>query len=137
MISRSLVAAAVALSGVFAAPTPADVAERSLVTGLLGDVVQDIDSALQAGQWSSVLSNLRKATPTATPTAIPQAFSTLSSIHAASPSSLYDYDAALVANGLVSGTVDSLLSFVQGALTGENSDANMSVRLWQRTCDYS
>lgn len=123
---RSLLVATLSLCGSsLAAPTPVDVAERSLITGVLSSVVADVNNALSAGDWSSVLSQLTKATPTATPTAVSQAFSTLSSIHAASPSNLYAYDAALVANGLVSGSIDSLLSFVEGGLTGENSDANM------------
>lgn len=112
-----------------AAPAPVEkIEDRGLISGLLGTVIGDINAAAKAGNSSALVSAYKSCSQTATPTAVPQAMSTLSAIAAASPSSIHDFNAALIANGLVVDSVDSILTGVLGALVGENSDLNINLR---------
>ncbi|KAG9541308.1 hypothetical protein KCV04_g22644, partial [Aureobasidium melanogenum] len=151
MQGLSTVLALLSLTGsAFARPAPAEpvpsptttaiasLEDRDLIgdlTGatndLLGDVVGDINNALSevgAGKivgtqaWSTISSALCQVTATATQTNAASAISQLSSIHAAKPSAnLYEFVAAVAAEGLTANTVNDLLGFVDGLATGENS----------------
>ncbi|KEQ62899.1 alpha/beta-hydrolase, partial [Aureobasidium melanogenum CBS 110374] len=58
----------------------------------------------------------------------------LSSIHAARPSAnLYEFVAAVAAEGLTANTVNDLLGFVDGLATGENSMSNVNLQAPKNT----
>ena len=104
------------------APTPVELEERAAVSG---SAVASVNVAVNAGNPTSILKALSSVTPTATPTAISQALSSLSAIHAASPTNIWSYNAALVSNGLVSSNVASLASTLASILSGGNSMLNV------------
>ncbi|KAG9965175.1 alpha/beta-hydrolase, partial [Aureobasidium melanogenum] len=163
MQGLSTVLALLSLTGsAFARPAPADpvpsptttaiasLEDRGLIgdlTGatndLLGDVVGDINNALSevgAGKivgtqaWSTISSALCQVTATATQTNAASAISQLSSIHAAKPSAnLYEFVAAVAAEGLTANTVNDLLGFVDGLATGENSMSNVNLQAPKNT----
>lgn len=139
MRSAPIAIALVGLAGsVIAAPPPApqvtpppslaELEERGLIGGLLGGVLgavfSDINSAVSAGNLGALTSALKKVTATATPTDVAQASATLAAIQSASPSSLFEYAAALAANGLVVNDISSLLTSTLGQFTGANSLTN-------------
>ncbi|KAG9515292.1 alpha/beta-hydrolase, partial [Aureobasidium melanogenum] len=158
MQGLSTVLALLSLTGsVFARPAPAEpvpsptitaissLEDRGLVgdlTGaandLLGDVVGDINNALSevgAGEivgtqaWSTISSALCQVTATTTQNNAASAISQLSSIHAAKPSAnLFEFVAAVAAEGLTANTVNDLLGFVDGLATGENSMSNVNLQ---------
>ena len=126
--------------------TPAHLEERQ--TGLVGELLGVVDDVLgiavsnlngvfsdvAAGKivgtagWSSIQSALRPVTATTTQTNVASAISTLSAIHSAQPSAnLYQFLAALVAEGLTVDSANDALNFVDGVLTGENNMNNVYV----------
>ncbi|THY21932.1 alpha/beta-hydrolase [Aureobasidium pullulans] len=108
------------------------------VNGVLGDAVGDINSALSkvgAGQlagnqaWSTISSALAQVTATKTQTNAASAISQLSSIHAAKPSAnLFEFVAAIAAEGLTANSVTDLLGFVDGLASGQNSMSNVNIQ---------
>jgi len=128
-----------------AAPTPArqeaDLKERQLLsvvdgllTGVVGTVVSDLNSLPSSttgtAGYATALELLQSVTPTASPTSPEQAISALSSIYKASPTpnNLYAALAEQVAEGLTGEDVNSVVSFLDGALTGENSEVNVNTK---------
>ncbi|KAK6007932.1 hypothetical protein QM012_004746 [Aureobasidium pullulans] len=124
---------------------PASLEDRSLIgdlmgdtNGLLGDVVGDINNALSevgVGEivgtqaWSTISSALAQVTATTTQTNAASAISQLSSIHAAKPSAnLFEFVAAVAAEGLTANSVNDLLGFVDGLASGENSMSNVNIQ---------
>lgn len=110
----------------------AAIEERQILNGVLSAVnglLGNINSAVAAGNPSSVVSALVKVTPTARPTNIAGVVSKQSSIWA-SPSTRTDFFAAVatqVANGLVlDGTLNAALT--GGLPVGENSVNNNNQR---------
>ena len=97
-----------------AAPTPAE-------TG---------DALVKRDDYSSILSSLTPIRATATPTSPSQAIKSLSSIFEASPTqaTLYDAVAEIIQDGLCADSVADLLGFVDGSLTGDNSEANVNLK---------
>lgn len=154
----STVLAILSLAGsAFARPAPvepvpsptttaaASLEDRSLIgdltgdtNGVLGDVVGDINNALSevgVGEivgtqaWSTISSALAQVTATTTQTNAASAISQLSSIHAAKPSAnLYEFAAAVAAEGLTANSVNDLLGFVDGLASGENSMSNVNIQ---------
>lgn len=131
-------------------PSPATTATASLedrdligsltgaVGGVLGDAVGDINDALSkvgAGEivgtqaWSTISSALAQVTATKTQTNAASAIAQLSSIHAAKPSAnLFEFVAAVAAEGLTANSVNDLLGFVDGLASGENSMSNVNIQ---------
>ncbi|CAD0088711.1 unnamed protein product [Aureobasidium mustum] len=158
MQGTSIVLAFLSLAGsAFARPAPAEpvpspsvtaiasLEDRSLIgdllgdsNGLLGDVVGDINNVLSevgVGEvvgtqaWSTISSALAQVTATTTQTNAASAISQLSSIHAAKPSAnLFEFVAAVAAEGLTANNVNDLLGFVDGLATGENSMSNVNIQ---------
>ena len=158
MQGTSIVLAFLSLGGsAFARPAPAEpvpspsvtaiasLEDRSLIgdligdtNGLLGDVVGDINNVLSevgVGEvvgtqaWSTISSALAQVTATTTQTNAASAISQLSSIHAAKPSAnLFEFVAAVAAEGLTANNVNDLLGFVDGLATGENSMSNVNIQ---------
>ncbi|EMD00999.1 hypothetical protein BAUCODRAFT_191248 [Baudoinia panamericana UAMH 10762] len=127
------------------APTPtsndASIIERGLISGLLGDASGVVGTAVSklnnlgststgSAGYSSALSLLQSVTPTASPTDVQQASATLSAIFQASPTpnNLYAAIGELVAQGLTTDNVGTAAEFVEGALTGQNSEININLR---------
>ncbi|KAK7699340.1 hypothetical protein SLS64_011798 [Diaporthe eres] len=131
-LAGSAIAAPPPAPQVTPAPSLADLEDRGLIGGLvggvlggvLGPVFSDINSAVSAGNLGALTSALKKVKATATPTDVSQASATLAAIHSASPSSLFEYAAALAANGLVVSDINSLLTSTLGQFTGANSLTN-------------
>lgn len=117
-----------------AAPTPtedhADLQQR----GLVGDAINDLNSVasgLTSGDVvDNLLEDLKLVTATAAPTSPEQAISTLSDILQATPtpSNIYAAVGDLVAAGLTTENANSVVDFVDGLLTGENSESNVNLR---------
>lgn len=118
--------------------TAPSLGDRGLVGDVLGDVVGDIDDVLSkvgAGQiagneaWSSISSALTKVTATTTQTQAASAISQLASIHSARPSAnLFEFVAAVAAEGLTADSVTDLLASVEGLASGQNSMSNDNVQ---------
>lgn len=122
----SLCGAALALPAAAPVPTPApQLDERQDLGAVLEGIESAIGSALDSGDLTSVLSELKSVTATSTPADPTQAVSKLSSIHAsATPSSIYEYAADLLAEGLVTEDIETVIEYVEGVATGENSMSN-------------
>jgi len=125
----SIYASVSALPTPVAEPTPIITNEpRGVLSNILGNVETDLALAVSAVEPSSVLSDLLLQSATATPTAVSQAFATLSSIYAAKPSNIFDYNAALIANGLVSDSVEEVIAGVASEFSPEDSSTNINLR---------
>lgn len=99
--------------------------ERQLLGGLLRGLLSGINNAVSKGDTNGILNNLKQANPTATPTSPEQASKAIAQIvQTAKPSNIFQYSAMLSANGLVSGTLASLINGLGGQLTGQNSASN-------------
>jgi len=106
--------------------------------GVLGDAVGDINDVLSkvgVGEivgtqaWSTISSALAQVTATKTQTNAASAIAQLSSIHAAKPSAnLFEFVAAVAAEGLTANSVTDLLGFVDGLASGENSMSNVNIQ---------
>ncbi|KAI5248659.1 alpha/beta-hydrolase [Aureobasidium subglaciale] len=154
----SIVLALLSLTGsALARPAPADpvpspevttaasLEDRDLISdltgavgGVLGDAVGDINNVLSkvgVGQlagnqaWSSISSALAQVTATKTQTNAASVIAQMSSIHAAKPSAnLFEFVAAIAAEGLTANSVTDLLGFVEGLASGQNSMSNVNVQ---------
>lgn len=108
------------------------------LSNVLGDAVGDIDNALSevgvgklvgTQAWSTISSALAQVTATKTQTNAASAISQLSSIHAAKPSAnLFEFVAAVAAEGLTADSPNDLLGFVDGLASGENSMSNVNIQ---------
>lgn len=121
-----LAAAAVLSGSVSGAPQPSETVplERGLVSGLLNRV----SDAVKDGDGDGVLDAMHGLVPTKTPKSVEEASAIIESIAAtASPSSLAEYNAQLMANGILFGTVDQLFDlfdYAEGLVSEENSFKN-------------
>jgi len=111
----------------FAAPAAEITASLTLSdidNGLLEGVVSDLDNILVgigngdiAGQnaWSSISSAVQTVTATTKPVAAASAIESLASIYSARPSAnAFEYAASLVAEGLTSSDMSSVLRLAEG-----------------------
>ncbi|KEQ86288.1 alpha/beta-hydrolase [Aureobasidium pullulans EXF-150] len=107
-------------------PTPVP---TNVNNGLLGGVVSDLSNVLAgvgngdiAGQdaWSSISSAVQTVTATTTPVAAASAIESLASIYSARPSAnAFEYAASLVAEGLTSSDMSSVLGSIDGNGTAD------------------
>ncbi|RMX89010.1 hypothetical protein D0869_01196 [Hortaea werneckii] len=110
-----------------------DLTDGDLI-GVVGDALdslQDIgQDASSVGGLGGVVSQLTSIRPTATPSSQEQAMSQVSAVFQASPTPNNIFAAAgrLVADGLTGDDAESLLDFIEGGLTGENSENNDNPR---------
>jgi hypothetical protein len=127
-------------SASIAAPTPAqkegDIESRQLLGGLLdgvlGGVLSSVNDIFDGNTdsddpYGSIIDILRPLTSTTTkPSNQEEASAAISSVFQASPTpeNLVDAAAQLVAQGLTLDNVQGALDFVDGVLTGENSEQN-------------
>lgn len=101
--------------------------------GLLTDVLSTVDQAAQGkldSPISSILGGLTSIAPAATQTDISQASATLSSICNASPTptNIYAEIAQLAASGLTADNLGTLLDYVEGGVSAEDSSNNRNTR---------
>ncbi|GAB1737524.1 hypothetical protein NU219Hw_g1835t1 [Hortaea werneckii] len=110
-----------------------DLTDGDLI-GVVGDALdslQDIgQDASSVGGLGGVVSQLTSIRPTATPSSQEQAMSQISAVFQASPTPNNIFAAAgrLVADGLTGDDAESILDFIEGGLTGENSENNDNPR---------
>ena len=133
----SLLSGLVAVSAVPGAqkPAPHDLENRQLVSGLLGGVTNGLDDAV-----SSLLGDLKQAVrrhdrskvvdilgnikPTRNITDINEAIKAVTEVSKSDAPNLIEYQARLVANGIITGTVSDLLDYAEGLVTGESGSNN-------------
>jgi hypothetical protein len=121
------------------AATPAPLEERNkavsgLVSGVLDGVdgfvrglLGNLDNAVNRGDRDEVIDILRQVKPSkGSFTTTEEAFSRVRDIAHQSGKDLniFDFAAQLMANGLISGTVDGLFDYVQGFSSNESSSNN-------------
>jgi hypothetical protein len=125
-----------------AAPTPTqdggDIERRQLLSGLggvLGNTLVAVNDILDGNTdsddpYGSIIDILRPLTATTSPSNIEEASAAISNVFQASPTpeNLVDAAAQLVAQGLTLDNVEGALDFVDGVLTGENSERNNNPR---------
>ena len=125
------------LSASIASPTPVrneDKIERRAIlglSGLLGTIVDPINSILEGklpsnDPYGDVLNLMKPLKALTKPSNAKQACASVTSLMAASPTpkNIIDTSARLVVQGLTTDNVNSALTFINGALTGENSENN-------------
>ena len=120
---------------------------RDLIGGLVGDVghvvegltgtvdevltgLNDLGKDATGVSFTEVLQGLESVKPTATALSPEQAISSMSKIYQASPTpnNIFNAIGRTVADGLTLDDVASIEGFVEGALTGENSEKNNNPR---------
>ncbi|CAJ2507113.1 Uu.00g082990.m01.CDS01 [Anthostomella pinea] len=100
--------------------------KRQLVGGLLSDVLGllNLRTALGSGNRNGVLRALEGFAPKTSPTSVAQASAVLEAITTSSPTTLPEFNARMITNGIISGSVGELFNFAQGTVTAENSKTN-------------
>jgi hypothetical protein len=125
-----------------ASPTPVqdadEIERRGLLRslgGVLGNVIDPINKILDGktdskDPYGDVLKIMKPVTATTRPSDTQQAYATVSSVFAASPTpkNIIDAAARLVAQGLTKDNVESGLDFIGGVLEGENSEYNVNLK---------
>lgn len=116
-----------------ATPTPTedsvDLRQRDSILNVLNDLNSVASGVVSGDVVNNILEDLKLVTATAAPTSPQQAISTLSNILQATPtpSNIYAAVGNIVAAGLTSDNVDSVLGYVDGLLTGDNSETNVNL----------
>ncbi|PNS19953.1 hypothetical protein CAC42_7920 [Sphaceloma murrayae] len=126
-VSLVLLSLSTAISALPAAApnSPTKLEERQLIGGLLNGLLGGINDTISKGDVNGLLDNLRKVQPSATPSTPEQARSALTQIiQTSKPQNIHEYGALLSANGLISGTLASLINGIGGQFTGQNSASN-------------
>lgn len=110
--------------------------DRSLVDGLVGGLVGGLDDlvgglldeihdAVNDGDRDRVLSAMHSLEPTKTPDSVEHASSIVEALAAtATASTLIEFNAHLIANGIISGTVEDIFDYAEGLVSEENSSDN-------------
>lgn len=121
------------LSSSIAAPTPTQDANDLLRRQLLGNVLGTVDDILDGNAdsddpFGELIDALRPLSPTASPSSAEEASAAISNVFQASPTpeNIVKAAAQLVAQGLTSDNVEDALGFVDGVLSGDNSERNIN-----------
>jgi hypothetical protein len=93
----------------------------NLVRGLLGQ----IHNAIEAGDRDGVLNAVEKLVPTATPTNVENASKIIDAIVAAEHTHILEHSSHLIANGIISSSVQDLLEYAGGPAYGKNGCENL------------
>ncbi|KAF2223169.1 hypothetical protein BDZ85DRAFT_296354 [Elsinoe ampelina] len=108
-----------------ASQDPSELEERQIIGDLLSGVLGGIKDAVSKGNVDGILSNLRKATPTSSPSSVDQARQRIAQIvQNSKPANIFEYSALLQANGLISGTLTTLIDGIAGQFSDQNSISN-------------
>lgn len=116
-------------------PSAQQLEDRQLVGGLVGGVLGTVDKtvsgllgsldhAIKNGDRDGVLDILRKLKPARKITSVEEATAVMKKIADAKPKNVLEYQALLVANGLIEGTVEDLFAFVKGYASGKSGHDN-------------
>ncbi|KAF5637952.1 lipase B [Fusarium sp. NRRL 52700] len=92
------------------------------VSGLL----DKLGDALNEGDGKQTLDTLQKLKPTIKPKNVGEASAITEKVAQSEPDNIVEYSARLIANGVVSGSVDDLLSYAQGLGSAENGNDNQN-----------
>ncbi|KAF5551446.1 lipase B [Fusarium napiforme] len=92
------------------------------VSGLL----DDLGDALNKGDREKTLDTLQKLKATKKPNNVGEASSITEKVAKSEPDNIVEYSARLIANGIVSGSTDDLLSYTQGLGSAENGNNNQN-----------
>jgi hypothetical protein len=115
-----------ALNGLF---NGVDNALAVTVSGLL----DELGDALNKGDREKTLDKLQKLKSTRKPKSVGDASSIIEKVAKSKPSNTVEYSARLIANGIVSGSTDDLLSYAKGLGSEENGNNNQYANeLFQR-----
>lgn len=98
-----------------------------VIPGAIGGALQQLSTAISAGNLQGVLTQIRNLAPAKRPGSVDETRSILQSLSQRKPATILDYDALLIANGVLSGNVDGLFNFAQGAVSGAGGSNNRSV----------
>jgi hypothetical protein len=133
----SLLSGFVAVTAVPSAqrPSPHHLENRELVSGLVGGVVDGLDDvvsgllgelkqAVRQRDRDQVLDILGKIKPARNITDIDEAIKAVTEVSKSEPPNTIEYQARLVANGIITGTVSDLLDYAEGFVTGESGSNN-------------
>ena len=90
------------------------------VSSLLGDLKQ----AVRRRDRSKVVDILGNIKPTRNITDINEAIKAVTEVSKSDAPNLIEYQARLVANGIITGTVSDLLDYAEGLVTGESGSNN-------------
>ncbi|KAF5610121.1 lipase B [Fusarium subglutinans] len=115
----SLVDRRQALSGLF---NGVNNALAVAVSGLL----DELGDALNKGDREKTLDTLQKLEPTKNPKNVAEALSITEKVAKSEPDNIVEYSARLIANGIISGSTDDLLSYAHGLGSAENGYDNQN-----------
>lgn len=125
MKALSLAAIAVCCISVAAAPSdPRTTLQDRQLDGVVKGVLGDISNALDNEDRDGVLSALHKLQPAKTPASVEEAVSIVQAVANSSYPTVVEYSAHLIANGIISGTVEGLFDYAKGLVSDENSSDN-------------
>ncbi|KAH7259131.1 uncharacterized protein BKA55DRAFT_638931 [Fusarium redolens] len=108
-----------ALNGLF---NGVDNALAVTVSGLL----DELGDALNKGDREKTLDKLQKLKSTRKPKSVGDASSIIEKVAKSKPNNTVEYSARLIANGIVSGSTDDLLSYAKGLGSEENGNNNQN-----------
>ncbi|PNP77075.1 hypothetical protein FNYG_09688 [Fusarium nygamai] len=119
------------------APNGASHIERSAVSGLfngannalavtVSGLLDELGDALNKGDREKTLDTLQKLKATNKPKNVGEASSITEKVAKSEPDNIVEYSARLIANGIVSGSTDDLLSYAQGLGSAENGNNNQN-----------
>jgi hypothetical protein len=91
----------------------------------VGGLLQQVESAVNAGDRDALLNAMQNLKPTASPTNVEDASSAIKAVAMERPSSLFEFNSKLVANGIIFGTMPEILGNTKNSRTGENSNQNV------------
>ncbi|KAH7025020.1 uncharacterized protein B0I36DRAFT_424657 [Microdochium trichocladiopsis] len=122
-------------------PVESDLQLGAVVGGLTSGLLGQLNTAISTGNLEGVLTQLRNLTPGNKPSSVAEVTSILQPIAQTKSATIIDYGAQLIANGILSGTVEGLFDFAQGAASGAggsdnvNPDPSRSVYPKAKACD--
>lgn len=94
------------------------------VSGLL----DELGDAMNKGDREKTLDTLQKLKPTKKPKSVADASSITERVAKSEPGNIVEYSARMIANGIVSRSIDDLLSYAQGLGSAENGNDNQYAR---------
>jgi hypothetical protein len=93
------------------------------VSGLL----DELGNALNKGDREKTFDTLQKLKATKKPKNVGEASSIAEKVAKSEPDNIVEYSARLIANGIISGSTDDLLSYAQGLGSAQNGNNNQYV----------
>ncbi|KAJ1322930.1 triacylglycerol lipase [Microdochium nivale] len=99
--------------------------EQTVAGGIKG-VLGQLTTAVSAGNAQGVITQLQNLAPEQRPGSIEEVMAALQAVTSARPATIIEYNAQLIARGILSGTVQDLLDFANGAVSAEGSSNNVN-----------